>query len=120
MPIGPPTRCGVVGCHEMATKRGLCDEHQPAPWRGRPSPQDRYGMSSGTMRSLKRKVMARDHGCCYLCGGEGAEELEHKVPVSEGGAARDLDNLGVAHRECHADKTRREAAERARRRREQG
>jgi 5-methylcytosine-specific restriction protein A len=72
-------------------------------------------MSSGTMRALKRRVMTRDNGCCYICGGEGAEELEHKTPISQGGAPRDLDNLGVVHAACHAIKSKREAIEGARR-----
>lgn len=95
----------------MATKRGRCDEHQPQPWAGRSSPRERYGMSSGTMRALKRQVMARDNGCCYICGGEGAEELEHKTPISQDGAPRDLDNLGVVHAGCHEAKSKREALE---------
>jgi 5-methylcytosine-specific restriction protein A len=73
-------------------------------------------MSSGTMRALKARVMQRDHGCCYVCGGEDADELEHKIPVSQGGAARDLDNLGLIHSEpCHREKTAREALEGSRR-----
>jgi 5-methylcytosine-specific restriction protein A len=112
MPTAPPTRCSAGGCNNMATKRGRCDDCQPEPWRGRPSPQERYGMSSGTMRALKRRVALRDNGCCYVCGGEDADELEHIVPVSKGGAPRDLDNLGLIHSEpCHRDKTAREAAE---------
>lgn len=116
MPIAPPTRCSLPDCHEMATKRGRCDDHQPEPWRDRPSPQERYGMSSGTMRALKRQIAARDHGCCYVCGGEDADELEHKIPVSQGGSARDPNNLGLIHAEpCHREKTAREAAEGSRR-----
>lgn len=116
MPTAPPTRCSLPDCFEMATTRGRCDEHQPEPWQGRPSPQERYGMSSGTMRSLKRKVSVRDNGCCYVCGGEDADELEHITPVSQGGAKRDLDNLGLIHSEpCHRDKTAREALEGSRR-----
>jgi 5-methylcytosine-specific restriction protein A len=115
MPTAPPTRCGRVGCSNMATKRGRCDDCQPQPWHGRPSPQQRYGMSSGTMRALKRQVMARDNGCCYICGREGAEELEHKTPISQGGAPRDLNNLGVVHADCHRIKSRQEAIEGARR-----
>jgi 5-methylcytosine-specific restriction protein A len=76
-------------------------------------------MSSGTMRALKRQVEARDHGCCYVCGGEGADELEHKIPISQGGASRDLNNLGLIHSEpCHREKTAREAAEGSRKARE--
>jgi 5-methylcytosine-specific restriction protein A len=63
-------------------------------------------MSSGTMRALKARVMQRDHGCCYVCGGEDADELEHKI----------LDNLGLIHSEpCHREKTAREALEGSRR-----
>ncbi|WP_254646388.1 HNH endonuclease [Streptomyces sp. GbtcB6] len=80
-------------------------------------------MSSGTMRALKASVAERDNGCCYVCGGEDADELEHKIPVSQGGAPRDLDNLGLIHSEpCHREKTAREAREgalRARKRRSQ-
>ncbi|MFJ3794947.1 HNH endonuclease [Streptomyces sp. NPDC090088] len=73
-------------------------------------------MSSGTMRALKARVSERDNGCCYVCGGEDADELEHKIPVSQGGAPRDLDNLGLIHSEpCHREKTAREAREGARR-----
>ncbi len=73
-------------------------------------------MSSGTMRTLKARVTERDNGCCYVCGGEDADELEHKIPVSQGGAARDLDNLGLIHSEpCHREKTARESLEGARR-----
>lgn len=76
-------------------------------------------MSSGTMRALKARVTKRDHGCCYVCGGEGADELEHKIPISQGGAARDLNNLGLIHSEpCHREKTQREAAEGSRKARE--
>ncbi|MBZ6258853.1 HNH endonuclease [Streptomyces olivaceus] len=112
MPMAPPSRCTDPECFELSTKHGRCDDHQREPWRDRPSPQERYGMSSGTMRALKAQVAQRDHGCCYVCGGEDADELEHKIPVSQGGARRDLANLGLIHSEpCHREKTAREAAE---------
>ncbi|UUS34603.1 HNH endonuclease [Streptomyces changanensis] len=76
-------------------------------------------MSSDTVRALKRRVARRDNGCCYVRGGEDADELEHIVPVSQGGAARDLDNLGLIHSDpCHREKTAREAVEGSRRARE--
>ncbi|GGK18270.1 hypothetical protein GCM10011583_57680 [Streptomyces camponoticapitis] len=95
--------------------RGRCDEHQPIAWANRPGKQERYGISSGEWRKLKRLVGRRDHDTCYVCGGEADEdeglELDHITPVAEGGAVRDPDNLGLIHPEpCHADKSRREAA----------
>lgn len=124
MPYAPPSRCTDPECRELATKRGRCDDHQPEPWVGRASKAERYGMSSGSFRALKAKVSRRDRGCCYMCGDppeDGKEhELEHKVPVAEGGARADMDNLGLACRPCHAEKSAREAqrgAQRARARR---
>ncbi|MEU6768521.1 HNH endonuclease [Streptomyces sp. NPDC046853] len=115
MPLAPPTRCGSVGCPKLATKRGRCDDHQPAPWAGRPSKQQRYGMSSGTMRALKRRVTARDHNTCYVCGREAIEgetyDLEHKTPISQGGSPDDLDNLGLICAGDHEIKSKAEAAE---------
>ncbi|MET9604501.1 HNH endonuclease signature motif containing protein [Streptomyces sp. NPDC006512] len=77
--------------------------------------RERYGISSGTWRSLKRRVGVRDNGCCHYCGGEPDEgetlQLDHIRPVAEGGAITDLDNLGLIHAEpCHADKSKAEAA----------
>jgi 5-methylcytosine-specific restriction protein A len=77
-------------------------------------------MSSGTMRALKKRVAARDHNTCYVCGREQQEDetfdLEHKRPISLGGAARDMDNLGLICAEDHEIKSKAEAAEANRRR----
>lgn len=116
MPYAPPSRCTDPECHEFATKRGRCDTHQPTPWRGRADKASRYGITSGRWRTLKRQVTARDHGCCYLCGAEPPEdpeapghELDHIVPIFEGGAREDLDNLGLACVRCHQIKSTGEA-----------
>lgn len=114
MPVAPPTRCGAMGCHAFATNRGRCDDHQPQPWANRARKQDRYGISSGTWRSLKRQVDRRDHHTCYVCGREAEDDepldLEHKTPISEGGSPRDLDNLGMICGPCHEIKSKAEAA----------
>ncbi|KMS71754.1 endonuclease [Streptomyces leeuwenhoekii] len=120
MPTAPPTRCGAAGCHEFVTKRGRCDEHQPKAWANRARKQDRYGMSSGTMRALKKRVAARDHNTCYVCGREADQgetyDLEHKTPISEGGSPDDMDNLGLICAEDHEIKSKAEAARANRRR----
>lgn len=114
-PTAPPTRCGRVGCSSFATKRGRCDECQPEPWANRARKQDRYGMSSGTMRALKRRVAVRDNGCCYMCGREQQEDetfdLEHIMPIHKGGSKNDMDNLGLICAEDHEIKSKAEAAE---------
>lgn len=119
MPTAPLSRCTDSECHEMATKGARCDEHQPIPWVGRDNKQARYGISSGTWRKLKRKVTERDHGCCYMCGADQGDvddtqgelhELDHIVPMFEGGSATSLDNLGLACATCHEAKSKAEAA----------
>lgn len=119
MPTAPPSRCTDPECRELATKRGRCDEHQPIPWAGRDDKASRYGISSGTWRKLKGKVTRRDNGCCYMCGAESPDpddpeaeqhELDHIIPIFEGGAVEDLDNLGLACVTCHDTKSKAEAA----------
>ncbi|MFF0777081.1 HNH endonuclease [Streptomyces sp. NPDC003720] len=114
MPVAPPTRCGAAGCHAFVTNRGRCDEHQPQPWANRARKQDRYGISSGTWRSLKRQVALRDNNCCYVCGREAQPDevfdLDHKTPISEDGSAKDMDNLGLICPDDHLIKSRAEAA----------
>lgn len=124
MPYAPPSRCTDPECHELATKGSRCDEHQRIPWAGRDNKAQRYGITSGEWRTLKRKITKRDNGCCYMCGAEPVDpelhdeddrstwphELDHVIPISEGGARRSLDNLGLACTSCHDEKSRAEAA----------
>ncbi|MFF9894962.1 HNH endonuclease [Streptomyces longispororuber] len=123
MPYAPPSRCTDPECHEYATQHGRCDDHQRTPWAGRDDKAARYGISSGRWRTLKRKVTARDHGCCYRCGAEQPDDpddghvLDHVRPISEGGSPTDLDNLGLLCTTCDTIKSKEEAlrgAERAR------
>ncbi|PVC73479.1 HNH endonuclease [Streptomyces sp. CS081A] len=123
MPTAPPSRCTDPECRALATRRGRCDDHQPTPWAGRDDKAGRYGISSGRFRTLKRLVDRRDHGCCYICGIEQPDpelydedepttwphELDHVIPISEGGSVEALDNLGLACTACHAAKSKAEA-----------
>lgn len=62
-------------------------------------------------------VTDRDHGVCAMCGqvGKGCE-IDHIIPVIEGGGCCGLENLRtlcfVCHRKQTADLSRRRAAER--------
>jgi len=114
MPRSAPSRCTAQGCGNVATYRGRCDEHQPPAWsRGKPreSTGDHWGGLSGREReALKRRIIQRDRGICYVCSVLGATEVDHIIPVAEGGARTDPANLAAIHeRPCHSDKTKREA-----------
>jgi 5-methylcytosine-specific restriction protein A len=72
-----------------------------APW------QNRH--PTGTVnQTTRRRIMARDGYRCYRCGAEAAE-VDHIVPVSEGGT-NDPTNLAAICIPCHRAKTRAEAA----------
>lgn len=58
---------------------------------------------------LRRYVLVRDDYVCYVCGGPGADAVDHVVPASRGGMD-DLSNLRAIHEiPCHQRKTALEA-----------
>ena len=62
---------------------------------------------------IRRLVLERDGWRCRSCGKAGRLEIDHVLPVSEGGERYDLRNLQALCRPCHFDKTRAENAARA-------
>lgn len=67
-------------------------------------------------RQIRQRILARDCGMCCLCTTRGllelAEEVDHIVPVWDGGTDED-ENLQSLCKPCHRAKTAREAARRA-------
>ena len=57
---------------------------------------------------VRRAVLDRDGWRCRSCGGPGALEVDHVVPLDRGGDPYDLDNLQALCRGCHICKTRAE------------
>lgn len=58
------------------------------------------GISGGAWETVRRRVLERDIGTCYLCDELGADEVDHLVPVADGGTSR-TDNLASVHSSCH-------------------
>jgi 5-methylcytosine-specific restriction endonuclease McrA len=63
------------------------------------------GLSGGAWQTVRQKVLTRDMDSCYLCGGPGANQVDHLVGVADGGS-NDLSNLASCHAACHARKHR--------------
>ncbi len=99
-----PKVCAQPGCPLDQP----CPTHTPAPWAHRD--QRRAGTLTGRRRQDRTaRIIARDHGCCHVCGRPGADEADHVVPLAEGGPDTD-DNLAAIHATpCHQAKTRAEA-----------
>ena len=82
-------RCGVP------TENGYCDRH-------------RRTVSGWEEQRRARRVLDRCVGCCHLCGNPGATQVDHVIPLAEGGAD-DETNLAPIHEHCHREKTQAEA-----------
>lgn len=88
-------------------------DHTPAPWAG--SRRSERTISGSAQQKRAARIMRKHERVCHVCGKPMADEVDHVVPVGEGGADTD-DNLRPIHSvPCHKRKTATEAA-RARRR----
>lgn len=63
-------------------------------------------------KATRNRIMNRDNGCCYVCGHEGADQIDHIISIANGGSHDDT-NLAPIHRvPCHSTKTRTEQVQR--------
>lgn len=71
-------------------------------------------------RTERVRLFERAHGRCHICGeliqAGTSWDLEHILPLEDGGADDDT-NIGPAHTKCHLQKTATEATSRAKTRR---
>jgi 5-methylcytosine-specific restriction protein A len=81
-----------------------CGEHKPKPW-ATSRRRERMGLSGGAWETLRRAVLARDRGVCFLCDQLGADQVDHLVTVADGGT-NELSNLASCHAACHGRKHR--------------
>lgn len=57
--------------------------------------------NSRAYRRAAARVRANPDSVCWICGGLGADSLDHAVPVALGGD-NDPDNLRPAHMRCNS------------------
>jgi 5-methylcytosine-specific restriction protein A len=106
--------CAHVGPDGSCVNLQPCPLHERKPWTGSRR-RERSTLSGSREQKVNRHVMLRDDGRCHVCGCYGADEVDHVVPLAEGGGDG-MDNRAPIHAEpCHREKTQAEA-ERARRR----
>ncbi|WP_428964504.1 HNH endonuclease [Micromonospora fluostatini] len=109
------SRCAEQGCRTLVV-RGRCEEHQRPAWAGRAPFEQRYGMSRSEWDALSQRILVRDDWTCYVCHQQTATQVDHKMPVSEGGSPREPDNLGaICESPCHESKSEAERIRAARR-----
>jgi 5-methylcytosine-specific restriction protein A len=102
------------GCPQPATGRGRCDEHrkQLERERSRARREATKGVYKTKLWAMRRRqVLARDP-ICKVCDKALSTEVDHIVPLTDGGDPYRLDGLQGICTDCHQAKT---AAENARR-----
>ena len=116
----PPSKCAVPGCPRHAVKRGRCDEHAGQASRAY---FKRYDAERRPAHDPRNTARWRNARAAYLAAhplcendqahrglGVFADEVDHRVPIANGGAPFDQANLQALCRGCHALKTARERA----------
>lgn len=61
-----------------------------------------------TWRQIRYRVFRRDAWTCVKCNRRRAREVDHIVPLADGGSEFELDNCQSLCRACHLEKTIRE------------
>jgi 5-methylcytosine-specific restriction protein A len=96
----------------MASYRGRCPEHS------RERPHVIRSKEEGRIYDRRRWALLRRkrlslNSICQACGDELARDVDHVVPIEQGGAPFDLANTQALCGSCHSKKTNREVRERS-------
>jgi 5-methylcytosine-specific restriction enzyme A len=99
--------CAEHGCPEL-TRDGRCEQHKRKAWEGSTRSQHQT-ISGSANQKRRRRILEALLYTCHVCGKTGADQVDHVVPLGEGGADEDY-NLAPIHAEpCHREKTADEA-----------
>lgn len=103
-----PKVCATPGCPHFQP----CPVHPPKPWAT--STRRTRTISGSAQQKRATRILTRHMRTCHVCGKPMADQVDHVIPLAEGGPDTD-DNLRPIHsRPCHTNKTQAEA-QRARR-----
>ena len=101
VPVKPLCPCSKNGCPNLASKRGLCEQHVREYNEHRHSEPTLYD----TRWAKIRQLWLIDHPLCVECNKKGqqvlATEVHHIKPLSKGGT-HNFDNLMSLCKSCHS------------------
>lgn len=96
--------CLVRGCTLRTVRAGRCDGHAPAEraW-ARTSARNQV-RNRAWERVVRPRALARDGFACVQCGERAGLEVDHVVPIAQGGTW-ELNNAQTLCNICHQRKT---------------
>ena len=105
MPVVPSTPCPTTGCPHLRP----CPDHTSTSWAGaRDRRRAKTGLTGHAEQRRAKRILHRYGSICHVCHEGAADEVDHVIPLAEGGEDHE-DNLRPIHRSpCHLEKTRRE------------
>ena len=110
MPQRAPTACRRPGCRGLV-RAGVCSVCGPQRQEGGGEDDEGGGSAAwrgydARWRKLREKVLFTQP-LCVMCGAV-AVDVDHIIPIRQGGAVLAVDNLQPLCRQCHIRKTQRE------------
>jgi len=101
--------CSYPGCNVLIPRTGgyRCPKHRT--WERAPDtrPSSRQRGYTAAWGRLRNRYLT-EHPVCearYKCNGEPAAEVDHLLPILQGGEIYDAGNLQAICKRCHAYKT---------------
>lgn len=111
MPLRPAKYCAEPSCSaKVRPPLRFCKTHRSIHTRRRLGPPQAFRIyDSPAWRALRARVL-REEPVCRLCGINPSRDADHIIPVDQGGAPYDRDNVQGLCRPCHVAKTRAQAS----------
>jgi 5-methylcytosine-specific restriction endonuclease McrA len=98
-----PKICSTPRCGNMQP----CPDHVRVAWADSRR-SERSALSGWAQQRRAQRILETDD-TCHVCQRQGSDQVDHVIPLAEGGAD-DATNLAPIHRiPCHRDKTAAEA-----------
>jgi 5-methylcytosine-specific restriction protein A len=115
----PLKLCGTDRCPNFADYRGYCRDCYRDRERERSARRRVKGNAAVYNRKMwaqRRRQVLASQPVCAVCDANLATEVDHVVPLDQGGSEYDPGNLQPICSPCHIEKTRRESRESPQRR----
>lgn len=96
--------CLVSGCTKRTARSGRCEQHAPPERAWARKSARNTDRNRAWDRRIRPRALARDGFACVHCGAREALEVDHVIPIAQGGTWT-LDNAQTLCKPCHVVKT---------------